>query len=341
MDYSVVIATRNRPEVLFQSIPILIAQDPPPKLVAIIDSSDSFQPVWNAPNGASGSKVEMIHNSAPPGLCRQRNLGLQLVNTEVVFFLDDDSILHPGFASAILKVYSFDPSGISAVGGTEVHQPPLLFATGLADIPKDEGYTSRQSITSKSAGWRDRLAPDPIKLIANEHIKRISTRALPPDAKPVETITGFRMTFRTEVVRRFGFEEAFTRYAPFEDRDASLQAWRHGTVLAARNAWVYHHRQPGKRERGFVLGASQILNLAYVVCKNTVPTSPIRKTLYRHIAMKLATTALFAFRRYDRHRTLGQMFALRKLPGFLNLEGEPLRSAYTRIADEINRSSSK
>ena len=63
----------------------------------------------------------------------------------------------------------------------------------------------------------------------------------------VPWMTGFRMSFRTEVVRAVGFDEALKRYAVFEDVDASFRVLKTHVLVGARNAEIYHHKAPSRR----------------------------------------------------------------------------------------------
>ena len=72
----------------------------------------------------------------------------------------------------------------------------------------------------------------------------------------VEHMTGFRMSFRSAVIKKVMFDDKLKGYALSEDIDASLAAARSGILVGAHDAKIYHHRFPNGRENGFSLGAT-------------------------------------------------------------------------------------
>jgi hypothetical protein len=318
-----VIVTRNRPEALALSLPLHLAQSRLPEAVIVIDSSDDPGPnrALVARLGAA-SPVPVSHHASPPGMTVQRNIGLAMVATEVVFFPDDDSLVLPGALAAMLRIYDRDTAGrIGGVCAAAALAPP----PGVLDAPgqgaetagaETAGAETAGAGTAAGGAYRmrlgdriraqvirprrfveDRLVPTPFHLVAARKQARLPA---PPawlgeeNAITVPWMGGFRMSFRTAVVARRGFDEALGRYALFEDIDAGFGVLDTHLLIGARNALIYHHKAPERRANGRALGAMQILNHAYVVARSGETDAGVRRALDRFAAWKVAQYALGA-----------------------------------------------
>ena len=168
---------------------------------------------------------------------------------------------------------------------------------------------------------------------------RWEVRPRPPwleeeNAVLVEWMTGFRMTFRTEGIRRYGFDEALTNYAVFEDVDASFNVMKEKLIVGARNAHVFHYKAPHGRGGGQRLGATQILMRNYIVCKHSPVGSPARGLLKSYARYKFAQYLLTPHPEFRRARIRGAWLALGWTDEFLGTPPELLRDLYIRSMEE-------
>ncbi|MCU0779188.1 MAG: glycosyltransferase, partial [Akkermansiaceae bacterium] len=245
LDHSIVIATRNRPAALRLSIPRMLSQARPPSQLIVVDSSDDHPATVAAVKESVGDhSVELTILQSERGLTRQRNLGLNQVTTPVVFFPDDDSIWFPGVAEAQMEVYEKDEEErIAAVCAAESPTPPPAWQPGgpLA-YQMRASHRFQQRIAATRSKIENVLFPDPAKLVGRSFWPapgELPDWFMDYDVVLVEWMTGFRMSFRTSVIRKVGFDENFSRYSLFEDIDASFSAWKHGWVVGARRARVF------------------------------------------------------------------------------------------------------
>jgi glycosyltransferase involved in cell wall biosynthesis len=330
----VVIATRNRLEALRLSIPRMLEQSQPPSELIVVDSSDDHPAVADLVGEKAASRaVSARVVRSDRGLTLQRNVGLALVTAPIVFFPDDDSIWFPGMAQAILTVYERDAAGaISAVCAYESLVPPAGFSVADTGYSRASSYGLKQRVMGVRSRVEDRLVPDPGRVLGQCFI---GSAQLPEwlsaaGVVAVESMTGFRMTFRTEVIRRLGFDENLTRYAQFEDRDASFGAWRAGAVVAVAAAKVFHYRSPERRDDGRRLGATQLLNLAYVIAKHTPVRHQSRLGLRPFGRYKCLLYSLAARDVFGRERLRGAKSALKELSAFVDVQPDDVGQVYHR-----------
>jgi glycosyltransferase involved in cell wall biosynthesis len=118
MKLSAIVPTHNRPEVLRDCLETLQAQevDPSALEVIVVDDGSSVD---------IGAVVAAVADRGPiamrcdrlelTGLNGARNRGASLASGEVFAFLDDDTLVSPGWAAALLRAFERHPC--AAVGG--------------------------------------------------------------------------------------------------------------------------------------------------------------------------------------------------------------------------------
>lgn len=336
--YSIVIATRNRPEALRLSIPRMLSQSIAPSQLIVVDSSDDHKATIEAVNSACrDSELEPTVIKAARGLTKQRNCGLACVNNPIVFFPDDDSIWFPGVAQRTLDVYRLDTQNqISAVCGKESTEAPSDFVVNASN---SSGYKMsfkdriRQKLIFKRNSLEKKYFNDPAKALGTYYIDRAKSPDwfAEHDIAPVEYMTGFRMSFRTEVIRKHLFDETFSNYSLNEDIDASFSAWKEGMVVAAHKAKVYHYKSPERRDNGFRLGFQTITNKAYIIAKHCPPSLKIRSTLTRYSKYKTFLYYLARRDMFSKDRYRGAKEALAHLQKIIDSAETTLPSTYQSI----------
>lgn len=124
-----ILCTRNRPDEVRACLATVRSQTHVPHRVLVVDSSDddaTKQVVAEATAGWPSGTVE--HLRASRGVTHQRNVGIDASAADVVHFVDDDTLLDPGYFAAILDVFDGDPAcEIGGVGGFVTNQPPHRF----------------------------------------------------------------------------------------------------------------------------------------------------------------------------------------------------------------------
>ena len=112
---SVVIATRNRPGWLRESIESVRSQTGVPwELLVVDDCSDEQYRDGLALLAAEGTTI--LRQSVPTERCAARNRGLAQARGEFVMFLDDDDWLWPGALARLARALDGYPDAVAAVG---------------------------------------------------------------------------------------------------------------------------------------------------------------------------------------------------------------------------------
>ena len=343
MNYDCVIATRNRISALRMSVPLIFAQDVLPGRLIIVDASDDHESVKSEVINickANNFGNLIVVKADAPNLTRQRNIGLRHVVAPIVMFPDDDSMWFRGFATSVLSVYEADiGQAVGGVVGVATLQPPpelqrQTYKPGKAAIIK----RAVQPVRNFAEAY---LAPKPFELIARSTwIKPIGV-VDNLNVKRMETLGGFRMTFRTNLVKDVGFDETLgygLGYCLYEDMDMALRFQRRGfAIVSAERAKVFHHVFPTRRASGFNYGFSQIANYTYVCQKSAEGDKIIYGYLERYLLYRIATYALRLYSDYGRDAFLGAWAAWRNRAKLLDVELAELPNAYMALCDEYVR----
>ncbi len=341
LDFDIVIATRNRRDALRLSLPLMLGQDRLPRRLVLVDSSDDHGEIVRLVEGIvakASPRVGVEIARSAPGSSLQRNMGLKMAVSPVVLLPDDDALWFPGFSEAVMRLYERDEEGlIGGVGGTESPVPP----PGVLDDGAPGYRMAKRDVLQLSLGrfldaLEYRFFPDPFFLEADSRAAKMA----PPlwlskeEASIATTVPGFRMSFRTGLIREGGFDEDLGVYSLFEDYDASLSVLENHLLIEARKAKVFHWRAPQARVSGVEWGVMQVLNRAYVICKHSAPASPARKRLLAYSWYKLARYVAQAQKGYGRQRVRGAAKALRLIPALISAPRSQLPTAYAALREQ-------
>jgi glycosyltransferase involved in cell wall biosynthesis len=101
-----VIATRNRPDYLLDTVRSLVDQTVLPQELCIVDSSDETPVRARIEELCAGVGLELLYvHPAPRGLTVQRNLGIDRTSGDPVFLIDDDVWMAPDAHEEVLAEY--------------------------------------------------------------------------------------------------------------------------------------------------------------------------------------------------------------------------------------------
>jgi len=322
------------------SVPLMLSQSRSPRRLIVVDSSDNHDEVVRILERlASQFNVSLKTIKSKPGIAYQRNIGLEYVDSPVVMMPDDDSVWFPGYTDAIMRIYEQDEdSSIGSVFGIESLIPPPAFMTTKKPYRKSRLDRLALRITPLFAMFR-KFFPDPIITQLGLRFESLTCPAwlIDEEAEASVDFSGFKASFRSEVVKRLKYDESLGTYSLFEDRELLLRMLDDYVPVCAIRAKVYHYRYPEKRTDEIEWGVINILNNAYVVCKHSEPRSLSRSRLKRYCYYKLFLYLIRAMDRGGGERVIGAWRGLSCYPKLLNASSAELPGLYVKLRSECLR----
>ncbi len=216
-----ILCTRARPAEVRACLATVAAQRRVPVNVVVVDSSEDdltlrvveeISPTW--PGSSS-----LLHIRSKPATTRQRNVGIDATSGEVVHFVDDDTLLDPGYVEAILDLFAADrATAIGGVGGFVTNQPEHRFTV----VDEWLGLDSRREGVVLPSGRNTRLYKEP--------------------AWPVEVdwLSGCAMSFRRVVFDTVRPDSRRGSDRNGEDLDLSYRVRQRWPLLITPRARIVH-----------------------------------------------------------------------------------------------------
>ena len=223
-----VVCTRNRPDDLERTLRSIAWQETPCSEVLVIDDSD--------PDGRERTRCIAASVDAPvevltketPGLTASRNLAIERTAGDLTMFLDDDIVLRPDYVTEMVAAFRADPELVGAGGSVDDDHPyGWQWLRAALMVP---GRATGQVYPS---GWSTQLPRG-------------------GRSGPVQHLIGCNMVYRTEVLRRYRFDERFHGYGLGEDLEFSHRLHLDGhrlTCVGAARLW--HVTAPANHDRAW------------------------------------------------------------------------------------------
>jgi glycosyltransferase involved in cell wall biosynthesis len=347
LTWGLVIATYQREKILPECLQLAVEQTRKPTEVIIVDASDSWETTRDfvmVNIAAAHPDIHWVYVSAKQrGLPLQRNQGLELASADVVFLIDDDSLMYPTCAEEIMYLYEADTQGlIQGVQATLAEQPPSNI------VVQD---------SAKSVGWRreDRWLPwiGGLQQLVWKYLFLMDTKQLcvpyyggfpkyevpsfvtEADAYPIEIFHGCRMTFRREVILKERFEPMLLYYALNEDMDASYRVSRHGLMVESQASKLHHFQSNSGRLSRFTVSVLSATNQAVCIRRYSDNLKRDRIRFYiltcRRVLAELFKDTLS--RRWSLPQMRGLLVALQITPKLFSLSDEELAEWYPRFQE--------
>ena len=273
-----VICTAGRPHCVERLLGAVATQSRVPDEVLIVDGSRAPEAaateaaVAKAPVAARYVLVE----AEGRGLTRQRNRGIAEISTEVIAFLDDDTVPSMDYFADLEEALANRPD-VVGVGGW-IDDGLWCDAAGgavdgtsnasLASLARFEGGHVRVGSQRRALGarWRLRrrlgLAPpfEPGRIPPEGHGWPVSF--VPPGgpAVKVDCLMGGASAWRRSLFEKVQFSPWFDGYGLYEDQDFSIRAGRFGTLVLLPSAQLAHLHEPSARPRAVHYGRMVVRN---------------------------------------------------------------------------------
>jgi len=179
---------------------------------------------------------------------------------DIVFFLDDDVTLKPGYFRKIIDLFDQNPE-LAGVGGYDL------------------AHTAQPNTSARQLFHYLFLLdhPQPGRVLSSgEASPPHRTQADHPIA--VEWLAGFSMAFRRSLLDQNRFDENLDGYSHYEDRDLTFRIAEHGRLVVHPEAQLIHHRSPKNRHDARQYNYSMTTHLYWFVEKNI--EHPLRKVAF-------------------------------------------------------------
>ncbi|HEY5012659.1 MAG TPA: glycosyltransferase [Acidimicrobiia bacterium] len=226
-----VLCTRNRPTEVRTCLDTVRTQTRLPGRVLVVDSSDGTETEQLvrelAATWPDGSVI--AHLRAEPGLTRQRAAGIDATADDIVHFVDDDTVLDPGYFAAIVAAFEADPDGrVGGVGGFVTDQPEHRFRRVDALLGLDG-------------------AAEGVVLPSGRNV-RVYTE--PREPLDVDWLSGCAMSYRRAVFASERPNLKLGRDRNGEDVELSYRVRQRWRLVVTPDARIEHHESPrGRRSR--------------------------------------------------------------------------------------------
>ncbi len=140
----VVVATRNRPELLALALEAIWNQTYAGEIVAHV-VFDQCEPDTSVARSAPGRTVRVLTNERSPGLAGGRNTGILAGSAPLVAFCDDDDEWLPTKVARQVEALRADEQAITAVTGIIV----LYADSAVPRVPRPEDMTLAQLVRNR------------------------------------------------------------------------------------------------------------------------------------------------------------------------------------------------
>lgn len=287
-----------RPVPLLSLLDSVVKQSWYPNAIIIVDGSlnTATEEVLLAKNYPNLNYYRVA--AADRGLTKQRNYGIERVpiESEIVCFLDDDTVLETGYFEQLLATYTRYPDALG-VGGFIVNVGPWT-EVGAAYTPKANEYyfdgwkrnDSTRFVIRKKLGLM--TTNSPCFMPPESHGRSVAF--LPPTGKiyAVEQFMGGVSSFRKSVLDAHKFSTYFEGYGLYEDAEFTLRLSKMGPLYLNTNARLYHYHDNSGRPNFYNYGKMVIRN-GWFVWRTKYP-KPVFKARLKWNTIALLLTAIRA-----------------------------------------------
>lgn len=259
-----------RPKALLNLLNSVKLQDLNPNEILIIDGSTNNETREILSENSFENLSYFLVSKEQRGLTKQRNLGISKVSSssEIVCFLDDDTILDKDYFKNIIATYMVYPDALG-VGGYITNETNWQKVKRDSAIKNNEFYFDGfKRLDGSRFVLRKKLGLDADKppgfLPEFSHGRSIGF--LPPSGEiyQVEQLMGGVSSFKKEIFLEVQFSHYFEGYGLYEDADFTLRLSKNGRLFVNTNAQLKHFHDESGRPNKYTYGKMVVRNGWYV-----------------------------------------------------------------------------
>lgn len=270
MKFTLIICTYMRPKPLQTLLQSVLTQTLYPNEILIVDGSRNEETTKMLAQNSFENVRYFIVDDANRGLTRQRNFGIKNVSetSEIVCFLDDDTILEKNYFKNLLETYTVHPNALG-VGGYITNEISWTKITkniqpSTTSFVYDGWFRheSQRNRLRKKLGLLDETKPCIMPTFAHGR----AVGFLPPSGNiyPVEVFMGSVSSFKKEIFMQLKFSNYFDGYGLYEDTDFTLRVSKIGQLYVNTAAQLEHHHDASGRPNQYQYGKMVVKNGWYV-----------------------------------------------------------------------------
>ena len=297
--FSLIVCTYMRAKPLLNLLKSVTNQTVYPNEILIIDGStnDETNEILTV-NKFKNLKYYKV-DAANRGLTKQRNFGIDKVNSEIeiVCFLDDDIVLEIDYFENLLATYTIFPDALG-VGGSIINESYWEFV-GENYAPKitEFYYDGWKRKDGSRFVIRKKLGLDSNKLpgFMPDFSHGRSLGFIPPSNKiyQVEQLMGGVSSFKKSVFLTFKFSTYFEGYGLYEDADFTLRVSKTGPLYLNTNAKLSHYHDSSGRPNQYKYGKMVVRN-GWYVWRVKYPKPTLKSRLKWNLSSFLLTLIRFS-----------------------------------------------
>ena len=284
LTWALVVPTYQRPDVLQRCIRSALEQTLPPTEILVVDSSPDWDTTRDrvmstlADGHPAGRGVRWVYEQArTPSASAQRLQAIPQATADILFTIDDDSLMYPTCAERVLSVYARDTDRrvqglMTLLAATppdveDANPPAQPDADGHADAnaqPTDAAPP--QSLAKKLGRLKDRykgpFLPPELTQPHHANLPDLGVRY-----NEVDALHGCRTTMRREAAQRHPYDPRLIYLN--DETEMCLRARRDGPLICIHEPLIHHVAESGKligrKSRGY--RAMFLISHAYMIRK--------------------------------------------------------------------------
>lgn len=270
MKFTLIICTYMRPVPLLNLLQSVRLQMLYPDEILIIDGSDNdlTKRILNQDNFENLVYYQV--NSEDRGLTKQRNFGISKVSesSEIVCFVDDDTILEVEYFAEIIKTYQFNQDVIG-VGGIAVNEYKWKLQQPNVSYNKKkyylfEGYYYKEGLRNVVRNYLGLASNLGSGRMPDYSHGRTSGFPITGKTYEVDLLIGMSMAFRKSVLEKIKFSKFFEGYGLYEDADFSIRALQFGKNVINTKVQLSHFHDASGRPNQYKYGKMVARNGWYI-----------------------------------------------------------------------------
>lgn len=269
MKFSLIVCTYMRAKPLYNLLQSVQTQTLFPDQILIIDGSRNAETkIMIGENPFRNLEYYQV-SETNRGLTKQRNYGIDKVaaDSEIVCFLDDDTVLKPDYFQNIIQSFKNNQDAIG-VGGVAINESSWnINERGIrtsAQYYTLDGYyikeSSRNYLRNLLGLGSDKL---PNVMPSFSHGRTCQYPLNGQDYK-VDLLVGMSMAFKKLLFDSIRFSTYFEGYGLYEDADFSIRALAFGQNYMATSVHLEHFHDKSGRPNQYQYGKMVVRNGWYV-----------------------------------------------------------------------------